>query len=76
MTIPAEVRRLLGAKPRDKVTFTVQGNQVYLRPVSLTLESAFGSVTPSHRPEDFKKISRVARDDATERTIKKSLEQR
>lgn len=71
VTIPAEIRRLLGAKPRDKVTFTVQGSQVCLRPASLTLESAYGSVKPSQRPEVFKQVSRVARDDKAERTVRK-----
>ncbi len=34
VTIPAEVRRLLGLKPRDKVAFTIgDGGEVHLEPI-------------------------------------------
>lgn len=63
VTIPAEVRRLLGLKPRDKVTFTIDDSgNVRLAPAPFTLESAYGSVKPSQRPEDFDEISRNAKD--------------
>ena len=35
---------------------------------TLTLESAFGSVAPSSRPEDFEAITRRAKDDKAERS--------
>src|SRR5450759_1814909 len=38
VTIPAEVRRLLGAKTGDKVAFQVEEGQVRLAPASMTLE--------------------------------------
>ena len=63
VTVPAEVRRLLGLKPRDKVAFTIDDDQVRLVPASFTLESAYGSVTPRSRPADFKALSRVAREE-------------
>jgi AbrB family looped-hinge helix DNA binding protein len=46
VTVPAEVRRLLGIKPREKVTFEVEGSEVRLRAVKHTLESAYGAVRP------------------------------
>jgi AbrB family looped-hinge helix DNA binding protein len=46
VTIPAEVRRLLGARPYGKVTFRIDGDEVRLLPAAYTLESAFGSVKP------------------------------
>lgn len=63
VTVPAEVRRLLGLKPRDKVTFAIDGDDVRLVPTAFTLESAYGSVTPRRRPEDFKAISRMTREE-------------
>ena len=69
VTIPAEVRRVLGLKPRDKVAFTIQDREVRLMPVSFTLESAFGSVKPSQEPEDFKEVSRAAKDAKAEETL-------
>ncbi len=70
VTIPAEVRRTLGLKPRDKVTFSIEGNEVRLLPASFTLESAFGSVKPSKKPEDFDEISGAAKDFKVQETLK------
>jgi len=69
VTIPAEVRRLLGASPRDKIAFRVEGDTVRLVPVELTLEQVFGSVTPLQRPEDFGERSRAAKEEKVKRTL-------
>ncbi len=75
VTIPAEVRRLLGLKPRDKVAFTIgDGGEVRLAPVSFSLESAYGSVTPSKRPEDFDEITRSAKEAKAEETARELSE--
>jgi len=71
VTLPAEVRRLLGTKPKDKVTFLVDGKQICLGPVAFTLESAYGSVRPSQRPEDFAEVARLAKADKVERAVRK-----
>jgi antitoxin PrlF len=63
VTIPAEVRRLLGANPRDKIAFQVEGDSVRLVPVTLTLEQVSGSVTPLERPENFGERSRAAKEE-------------
>ncbi len=70
VTIPAEVRRLLGAKPRDKIAFRVEDGAVRLMPVEYTLEQVFGSVTPIQRPEDFAARSRSAKAEKVERTLR------
>ena len=63
VTIPVEVRRLLGLKPRDKVVFTIEdGGTVRIDAAPFSLESAFGSVTPDRTPEDFDQVSRDAKD--------------
>ncbi len=75
VTVPAEVRRLLGLKPRDKVTFMIAEGEVRLKPVAYSLESAYGSVKPSRKPEDFDELSRVARDARAEQTLQKMSEE-
>ena len=71
VTIPVEVRRLLGLKPGDKVAFTIEdGGKVRLAAASFTLESAYGSVKPSTSPEDFDEASRSAKDAKTEETAR------
>ena len=62
VTIPAEVRRVLGVKPREKVAFTIEDGEVRLSAASFSLESAFGSVKPTKRPEDFEAVARKAKD--------------
>jgi AbrB family looped-hinge helix DNA binding protein len=56
VTIPIEIRRRLGIKPKDKVAFRVDDGQVRLIPARFTLETAYGSVSPRHAPEDFEKM--------------------
>jgi len=67
VTVPSEVRRLLGLKPRDKVAFSIEDDEVRLTPARFTLESAFGSVKPTGGKQDFKAISREARDEKLRR---------
>ena len=71
VTIPAQVRRTLGLRLRDKVTFIIEGNEVRLVSPSFTLESAYGSVKPSQRPEEFEEISQVAKEAKAEKTLRK-----
>jgi antitoxin PrlF len=56
LTLPAEVRRLLGVGPNQKVAFLIEEGEIRLVPARFTLESAFGSIAPRHRPENFKKV--------------------
>lgn len=71
VTIPVEVQRLLGIKPRGKVTFAIDDGQVKLMPPRFTLETAFGSVEPLNRPEDFEEVIRDAKDEHAQRTVEK-----
>ena len=71
VTIPAQVRRLLGVQAKDKVTFTIDGERVHLTPAAFTLETAYGSVPGSKKPEDFKKMAQAAKDEKAEATVKK-----
>jgi AbrB family looped-hinge helix DNA binding protein len=67
VTVPSEVRRLLGLKPRDKVTFAIEEDVVTLTPARFTVQSSFASVKPLRGKTDFKRISREARDDKLKR---------
>ncbi len=75
VTIPAEVRRTLGLKPRDKVAFTIEdGGEVRLTAATYTLESAYGSVKAFANPEDLDEIARNAKDDKAARTARELSE--
>ncbi|MCL5961191.1 MAG: AbrB/MazE/SpoVT family DNA-binding domain-containing protein [Chloroflexi bacterium] len=56
VTIPAEIRSLLGLKPHDKVRFEIEGDVVKLRPAPSKIVRWYGAVTPKKKPEDFRKL--------------------
>lgn len=76
VTIPIEVRRLLGVKPQDKVMFQVVDGRVELRPVTMTLRSAFGAVKPRKRPENFKELRDIAIEEHIQKVAEDMREQR
>ena len=69
ITVPAEVRRLLGLKPRDKVAFKIDDGKVRLVPVAFTVESAFGSVEPLPDDMDFDERIREAKEERAARLV-------
>ena len=75
VTIPIEVRRILGLKPKGKVAFTIDDQgEVRIAAAPMTLDSAYGSVEPYRSPEDFEEISRIAKDAKAEETTRESSE--
>ena len=56
VTIPAEIRKALGLKPRDKIAFILDQGEVKLEPSSSRLRAGFGAVEPRKKPEDFKEL--------------------
>jgi len=71
VTVPAEVRRLLGAKAGDKLAFQIEGDEIRLAPAVMTLESAYRSIKPLAHPEDFKRIEEMAKEEHVARTLAK-----
>ena len=55
VTIPQEIRRLIGLRPRDKVRFEVEGDVVRISRATSKLLLGFGAVPPRKKPEDFRK---------------------
>lgn len=62
-TIPLAVRKALGIKPGDRVLFRVSEGRVELLPSPMTLESVYGAVKPLRRPENWKELRRIAREE-------------
>jgi AbrB family looped-hinge helix DNA binding protein len=61
VTVPADIRRALGLKEGDKVTFTLVDaahREVSLRPAQSIAERYYGAVPPRKRPEDFQELRR------------------
>jgi len=72
VAVPAEVRRHLALRPRDKIVFAIDDDEVRLRPARFTLESVFGSVPPlpGTTTEDFERQIEEAMGDAVERLVR------
>ena len=71
VTLPLEIRQLLGVKPKDKVAFKVENGQVLIAPARYTLESVMGSVAPPTRTEEFERISAEAKEEYVARSAAK-----
>ena len=67
VTVPIEIRRVLGLKPQDKIVFRMVGDKVEVGPLPMTLEEAYGSVKSLNTPEDFAKIRATVREERVER---------
>ena len=74
MTVPAEVRRALGLGAHSKVTITLKDGTASIEPAKFTLETVYGSVQPISRPEDFKEVSRSARDEHAREVVREMQE--
>ena len=69
VTIPAEVRRTLGIKPREKVSFTIEDDgHVTIAAAEFTIETAYGSVKPVDDGRTLDQIIRDAKDEKAENT--------
>jgi len=55
ITIPKRIREFLHINPKDKIAFEIEHDEVKIKH-ALSVESTFGIVKPTYRPENFKKI--------------------
>jgi len=56
VTIPLEIRRLMGLHPHDKVAFEMEGDVVKIRRASSKLLQGYGAVTPKNKPEHLREL--------------------
>jgi AbrB family looped-hinge helix DNA binding protein len=71
VTVPAEVRRMLGLKLRGKVAFAIDDCEVKLVPARFTLETGYRSVRPLARPMSDKEMVRIAKQERAQRLTKR-----
>lgn len=75
VTIPIEVRKALGLKPRDRVTFEISGQEARIRPVPSDLLAGFGAVQPKERPEDFKRMRQEVQEGVADKALREIHDQ-
>jgi len=69
VTLPVEVMKLLGVKPRGKVAFQIDGENIKLVSPSLTLDAIFGSVRAKNEVGLEESIA-LAKEEKAERSMK------
>ena len=69
VTLPAHVRRLLGVKPKEQVTFEVEGDEIRLTPTRYTVESVRGAVPAISPHKSLDEIYHEAGEEYVRRTL-------
>jgi AbrB family looped-hinge helix DNA binding protein len=70
LTVPKAVRDALNLSKSTVVVFEVRGGEAVMRPASKGFLARFASISPSSRPEDWRKV----RDRTRERVAKEVVE--
>jgi AbrB family looped-hinge helix DNA binding protein len=74
VTIPVEIRRLLGVKPKDKVVFRVEQGKVVLQPARSALDELYQSVPALTELRSWDEIKQIAREERAESAAREGLE--
>jgi AbrB family looped-hinge helix DNA binding protein len=72
ITITAEIRRALGLKEGDKVAISLPNpvtREVHLHPVRTVAEMTFGAVSPRKRPEEFRELREIFKDEIVDKEL-------
>ncbi|MDP2948412.1 MAG: type II toxin-antitoxin system PrlF family antitoxin [Chloroflexota bacterium] len=69
VTIPAEIRRALGLKARDRVAFVLTPDGAKVRPAPSALDRIAGSVKPRKKPEDFKELRAIVKEEVARKVL-------
>lgn len=56
VTIPIEIRRIIGLQPKDKVSFEVDGDTIRIKRATSKLLTGFGAVQTPPKSESYAKI--------------------
>lgn len=61
VTIPKDIRDLLGLKEHDKILFLEREGTVIIKPLKGNILDLKGSVLPRKRPEDFTAVRKMVK---------------
>src|SRR2546428_9491988 len=74
ITLPLEIRKRFGIKPKDKVIVTVDGDDaIKIKPLRSRLAAGFGSVPPLKQPLTWKEIEEIAREEHARKVAAEGL---
>ena len=73
VTIPKEIRNILGIKEHDKIMFVKKDGDIIVKHISGDIFDLRGSVKPIKESENFEKIRNAARKSTAKKIIEESL---
>lgn len=73
VTIPLQIRRLLGVQPRDKVIFQVVDGKVVVAPAHSHVDEHFQSVSALAKPRSLQEVFEIAQAEAAQEVAKEGL---
>src|SRR5947208_10583632 len=73
VTLPIEIRRSLGIKPKDKVSFQLKGRKVEIVPAPSPLERSYQAIPALKPPRSWKEIERLAAEESAEAAAREGL---
>lgn len=76
VTLPLEIRRLLGIQPKDKVAFRIQDGEVRVRPARSSLEAVYRSVPALKQPLSDKEMTEIAHEEHARQVVEEGNERR
>lgn len=76
VTIPLEVRRRWGIKPKDRVAFRVDDGTVTLTPARSPLDESFGAVPPLTQRVSVEEMTEIAAEEHAWEAAHEGLQRR
>jgi AbrB family looped-hinge helix DNA binding protein len=73
VTVPVEIRRLLGIKAKDKVAFRVEGKRVEIAAARSALDESYMAVPALKRRRAWKEVEAEVADEVAARTAAEGL---
>lgn len=73
ITIPAEIRRILGVKPKDKVIITIEGEEVRIKAAKSRLEESYQAVPALKQLRTLREMSEIAHEEHAQEAAAEGL---
>jgi AbrB family looped-hinge helix DNA binding protein len=73
ITLPIEIRRQLGVKPKDKVRITVDGDEVRITLASSQYEASFQAVPTLGERRTLEELTEIAREEQAQEAAREGV---
>jgi bifunctional DNA-binding transcriptional regulator/antitoxin component of YhaV-PrlF toxin-antitoxin module len=73
VTLPIEIRRLLGIKPKDKIAFRLEGGRVEIAPYP-SPQASYHAVPAVEPRRSWKEIEALVREEIADNAAREGLE--